>query len=59
MAGVFAFDVTHYPACGGHLRLIDALTDPASIPEQIWGVTDANIAPSFRKIFDELKTCEK
>ena len=35
---VFALDVTVCPACGGRLRLIAALTDPASVRRYLQGV---------------------
>ena len=38
LARVFALDVTVCPACGGRLRLIAALTDPASIRRYLDGV---------------------
>jgi len=38
LARVFALDVTRYPACGGDLRLIAALTAPASVRRYLHGV---------------------
>ena len=38
LARVFALDVIRCPACGGRLRLIAALTDPASIRRYLHGV---------------------
>ena len=38
LARVFALDVTRCPACGGRLRLIAALTNPASIRRYLHGV---------------------
>jgi len=38
LARVFALDVTVCPACGGRLRLIAALTDPASVRRYLQGV---------------------
>ena len=38
LARVFALDVTVCPACGGWLRLIAALTDPASVRRYLQGV---------------------
>ena len=38
LARIFALDVTRCPACGGGLRLIAALTDPASIRRYLHGV---------------------
>ena len=38
LARVFALDVTRCPVCGGRLRLIAALTDPASIRRYLHGV---------------------
>jgi len=35
---VFALDVTVCPACGGRLRLIAVLTDPASVRRYLSGV---------------------
>ena len=35
---VFALDVTRCPACGGRLRLIAVLTEPASIQRYLQGV---------------------
>ena len=38
LARVFALDVTVCPACGGRLRLIAALTHPASVRRDLQGV---------------------
>ena len=38
LARVFALDVTACPACGGRLRLITALKDPASVRRYLQGV---------------------
>ena len=38
LARVFALDVTVCPACGGRLRLIAVLTDPASVRRYLSGV---------------------
>ena len=38
MARFFALDVTVCPACGGRLRLIAVLTDPASVRRYLSGV---------------------
>ena len=39
LARVFALDVTVCPTCGGRLRWIAALTDPASVRRYPWAYT--------------------
>ena len=38
LARVFAIDVTECPDCGGQMKIIAALTDPASIRSYLEGV---------------------
>ena len=47
LARVFAVDVTLCPACGGRLRLIAVLSDPASIRSYLGGVGLAADLPAL------------